>query len=98
MFGSNGSQYAQTNRNRILSDAIPALSWAVGSHAVTNLDAQFGGKHNYDMKTELRSDWPSSRPSTGQEAFNWYHSDFKDVAYVYTHLLFDEFVTLGGLK
>ena len=35
---SSGSTYAQANRNRILSDAIPCLTLPLGSNHDTNLD------------------------------------------------------------
>ena len=89
-----GSDYAQENRNRILSDAIPAVTWAVGSHPVPRLQAS--GK-NFDMNALYENGWPASR-STGDEAFKWHHSDFRDVAYTYVYKLFNIFVQTGNLK
>ena len=47
-----------------------------------------------DMNTELFDGWPVER----MERFNstdWYHSDFKEVAYRYTHTLFEDMVDRG---
>jgi alpha-tubulin suppressor-like RCC1 family protein len=93
----DGSTYAQANRDRILSDAIPALTLPVGANSVTYLDDRAGDKRNFNMRNEFETSWPSAR-STGSEAFYWYHSDFDYVAYPFTHKLFDEIVNDGNLK
>jgi hypothetical protein len=91
------SGYAQTNRNRILSDAIPALTLPVGANALTNLDTQFGEQRNFNMQTLYENGWPSNRMRT-PETNNWHHSDFREVAFTYTYKLFDKIVTTGNLK
>jgi hypothetical protein len=96
LFTSSGSAYAQTNRNRILSDAIPALTWAVGANSVSALDDFFGEKRNFDINTEFRTGWPSTRTAT--EQLQWHHSDCREVAYQFVHTLYDEIVNKGGLK
>jgi hypothetical protein len=94
-----GSYYASVYGKRILSDAIPALTWAVGSHPVPMLSPpQRPDQRNFDMNSLYQNSWPVSRPQSGPEAFKWYHSDFKDVAYTYTYKLFNQFVTVGNLK
>ncbi|HTY87092.1 MAG TPA: M36 family metallopeptidase [Candidatus Acidoferrum sp.] len=90
---ADASAYARANRNRILSDAIPAITLPVGANPVDVL----GRTHNIDMQKELKNSWPLGR-SLGPEAGMWYHSDFVYVAYPFTHKLFDQFVTLGNLK
>ena len=97
LFGPSGSTYAHVNLNAILSDAIPAVSWATGANPAGRLAPTSLPNRNLDMKT-LESGWPISRPSTGNEAFNWYHSDVREVAYPFTHGAFDEIVYLGNLK
>jgi len=94
---SSGSAYAAANRNIILADAIPAVTLAVGANHVGRLAPSGQPDRNFDMKTQLENGWPASK-STGAEAFNWYHSDFKDVAYLYTYKLFNQMVTFGNLK
>ena len=96
--GNLGSAYAYTYRNRILSDAIPATSWAVGSHAVTNLDIRFGEARNFDMNLLYQNGWPEGRFDTGEHNSNWYHSDYREIAYTFTYPLFNKWVTLGDLK
>jgi hypothetical protein len=94
--GAAGSVYAQANQTSILSFAIPALTYAAGANFVTSLTSP-GDQRNFDMQGDFETGWPASR-STGSEAFYWYHSDCREVAYLYTHELFDELVTLGNLK
>ena len=55
LYGSSGSTYAAANRNRILSDAIPAMSLVIGANPVSKLD-QPGDPHNFDMQT-LENGW-----------------------------------------
>jgi hypothetical protein len=98
LLSPSGNTYAQSNGFRILSDAIPAMSWSVGSHEVPRLRPQLGDNQNFNMNALYQNSWPASRSVAGPEAFRWYHSDFKDVAYTYTYKLFNKFVTLGDLK
>lgn len=88
----NASAYAATYRNRILADAIPAMSLVAGANPVPKFNPT---GHNIDMMT-LKNSWPLGR--TGGEAGMWHHSDFVQVAYTFTHQLFDTFVTTGNLK
>ena len=94
LFGTSGSSYAKTNQNRILSDAIPALTLPVGANPITGVGIVAG---NTDMQT-LENGWPAGRALNPAEANKWHHSDFHEVAYTFTHQLFDNIVTLGGLK
>jgi hypothetical protein len=95
LFGANGSSYAQANYNRILSDAIPALTLPAGANPITTPGIVV---QNFDMKTQLENNWPPGRFDSGEHNNNWYHSDFHQVAYTFTYKLFDEMVTLGNLK
>jgi len=92
LYGSSASTYATTNRNRILSDAIPAMSLVTGANPVP--DAGIVAQ-NIDMRT-IENGWPLGR--TGNEINMWHHSDFHEVAYTFTYHLFDQFVTTGNLK
>jgi hypothetical protein len=92
LFGSSGSSYAQANRNRILSDAIPELTLPVGANPITKLPPD----NNLDMNaTTFKNGWPADRAS---DQGNWHHSDFHQVAYTFTYKLFDDLVTFGGLQ
>jgi hypothetical protein len=97
LLGANGSNYAQTNRNRILSDAIPALTLPVGANSVSSLDTRAGATRNFDMGALFENGWPSGRMQAA-ETNNWHHSDFRRVAYPYTYMVFTNFVFSGNLK
>ena len=93
---ANGSAYAAANRNRILSDAIPAMSLVTGANPVPSFSPPKSPvQKNFDMMT-FRNGWPQGR--TGNEANKWHHSDFHEVAYTFTYQLFNQFVTTGNLK
>jgi hypothetical protein len=94
---ANGSAYAAANRNRILANAIPALSLPIAANPVPRLAPQNGEDKNIDMMT-LENDWPQGRLTSGEKNNNWYHSDYHVIAYTFTHQLFDKFVTTGNLK
>ena len=93
LYGSDATNYASSNRDRILSDAIPALTWAIGAN---NMDVF--GDNNFDMKTRFEAGWPAARLTTLEHSSNWYHSDFSVVAYPFTHKLFDEIVNDSGVN
>lgn len=100
---SGGSSYAQTNRNRILSDAIPCLNLPVGANPVSRL-APFGqADRNFDMQLNYENSWPSVRhqaqyPLGTTAAGEWHHSDVRAVAYTFTYTLFNQMVVLGNLQ
>jgi len=95
LFRSTGSAYALAHHNRILSDAIPALTLPVGANPVPKLSPPLGTvERNFDEQT-LKNNWPADRTS---DQGNWHHSDCRQVAYTFTHKLFDDIVTFGGLK
>ena len=93
LLGADGSTYAQADRDRILSDAIPALTLPAGANYVN----RFGQDRNFNMSDEFENGWPSAR-STGFEAYKWHHSDFDYVAYPFTYKVFNQIVTSGNLK
>jgi hypothetical protein len=100
---SSGSGYAQTNRNRIISDAIPALTLPVGANAVSRLAPQNGNDQNFDEQADFENGWPADRgpalyPSGTTAAGEWHHSDVRAVAYPFTYLLFNQIATVGNLK
>ena len=93
LFGTNGISYAQANRNRILSDAIPAMTLPVGANPVPRL--QSIGRNFNENDPQFRNGWPLSRIADNA---NWHHSDFREVGYTFTHRLFDDFVNFGNLQ
>jgi hypothetical protein len=99
---SGGSSYAQANRNRILSDAIPCLTLPLGANADTNLNVEFGGTRNFDMQASYENSWPRGRGAgqypAGTTFGEWHHSDVRAVAYTFTYKLFNQMATVGNLK
>ena len=98
---SGGSSYAQANRNRILSDAIPCLTLPVGADPVPRLAPQNGNDQNFDMQANYENGWPAGRPprTVGAPVVGeWHHSDVRAVAYTFTYPLFNKLVTVGNLK
>lgn len=84
-------------RNQLLAQAFPALTQPAGA----NYTPAFSAARNHNMPEELLgpAGWPAAR---GQEVVGgtpmarWLHSDMREVAYLYTHLLFDQIVTISG--
>lgn len=73
---------------------IPALSFAAGS---TKIDDDIEG-NELDMDKLREVDnvigkWPNER-----EKEEWWHSDFKNVAYLYTYGLYDDMVEQAKLR
>jgi hypothetical protein len=101
LYGSIGSGYAKLYRNRLLSDAIPALTLPVGANSVSKLTPFGQPNRNFDMQSVYENGWPAGRPQLqvgNPAAGEWHHSDFQQVAYTFTYKLFDQFVTIGNLK
>ena len=61
LYDSEGDAYAQANRDRILSDAIPALTLPAGANAIHNLDARFGETSICRFDKNLKAGWPQAR-------------------------------------
>ncbi|HTV41408.1 MAG TPA: LamG-like jellyroll fold domain-containing protein [Candidatus Sulfotelmatobacter sp.] len=99
---SSGSSYAQANRNRILSDAIPCLTLPVGANPVPRLAPQNANDENYDEQADFENGWPADRHTAtlygATAAGEWHHSDIRAVAYTFTYPLFNQIVTLGNLQ
>ncbi|MDR0534992.1 MAG: alpha/beta hydrolase [Puniceicoccales bacterium] len=99
--GFHGAQtspaLAQSQLDQLLAETIPSLSIAAGREPVE----EFKGERNYDMnKSAFKVDWPEERMDMDDKTRynNWLHSDANDVAYFYTHRLFDKWVELGNLN
>ena len=97
VYGVDPSVYAAANRNRILSDAIPAMSLVTGANPVPLFSPpRSATQRNFDMMT-FENGWPQGRLNS-REVNKWHHSDFVNVAYPFTYKLFNQFVTTGNLK
>ncbi len=101
---SSGSAYAQTNRNRILADAIPAVTLPLGANSVSRLAPPNNPtQNNFDMQINYENGWPVGRGAAGYPvgttaAGEWHHSDIRIVAYTFTYQLFNKMITAGNLK
>ena len=90
---ASGSTYAATNRNRILSDAIPAVTLPIGANPVPKLNPT---GQNIDMMS-FQNGWPLGRlQSTAKN--EWHHSDLRVVAYTFNYQLYNQIVATGNLK
>jgi alpha-tubulin suppressor-like RCC1 family protein len=99
LLGADGSTYAQANRDRILSDAIPALTLPVGVNHVDRFAPRNADDNNFNMQTSFETGWPAARSNPADdEAYKWHHSDFDYVAYPFTYTLFNQIVASGNLK
>ena len=77
-----------------LAQGIPALSLPMGRSDLTQY-----GLPSFDMNSAefMPNGWP--RTKLGDElSLRWLHSDVKNVAYYYTHVLFRKIVEIGGLR
>ena len=86
---TNAVAISQAERQRILADAIPALSHAVGSTSIPvegNLNM-----HNLLKWEEYLSD------GLGRDK-SWSHSDIRVLAYPFVYAVFEEIVKVLDLK
>ena len=93
LYGSDGSTVASTPdvRAKVLAEAIPATSRATGRN---ELDV-WGAARNIDLMFK-KSGWPLERITLKDPDGRWFHSDSKNVAYLYVYKFFDDMA--GGLK
>jgi len=84
---------------KCLGEAIPALSYALGSNPASvfnrsGMGGNFDLNEPYDLNTGLgfKNGWPASRSSQ-----SWFHSDCLDVAYIYHFIFYDRMKSNGGL-
>ena len=81
LFTIADAMYRNELRAKFLADAIPATSFAAGANDMG------GGLKSYNMHDYMITSWPR-KDSDGKSV--WYHSDIKDVAYYFTHGLFEK--------
>ncbi len=81
---------------QLLGEAIPALSTPVGQQEIAHLNQS----RNYNMPQLFAPDgtpWPTYRNRvTGSGIANWFHSDIRDVAYLYVHGVFDTIANISN--
>jgi len=81
----------------MLGMGIPALTPAVGRTAISVFDKEYQFDLN-DHGAFFQAN-SASWPNRGEPDFQyWLHNDIKDMAYFFTHPLFDTMVNIGGLK
>lgn len=89
-----GSDYAKANRDRLLAEAIPALSLAVGRNKVAAFDEALPKTiRNIDMNLSLKNSWPAYRVDV-KKSNDWWHSDIMVIAYPYIYSLFNKLTEL----
>jgi hypothetical protein len=76
------------NRIRLLAGFIPSTSFATGHEGISRL-----AQRNFDMNSDsLREDgWPRLDESDEWKQ-GWWHSDIVNVAFPYTHLVFETII------
>jgi len=86
---SRQAGYSRT-QYKLLGEAVPALSFAVGANSVEDIEDPVRGGRNVDMQSK-KTGWP-------KKSTEWEHSDMKNIAYPYVHKIFDDVVTAGSLR
>ena len=96
LYGPGGSDFALRHRDTLLARMIPSMSLATGRVAVERLTPQGSEERNFDMSSPairgLTEPWPAERTDK-----NWWHSDFRRVAYPYVRGFYKKIVELGEL-
>lgn len=77
-------------RNQLLAEAIPSLTWCMGSHLSHGIDTD----KNFNLPSLVdQTNWP--RGKTDGVNPDWWHSDMREVAYLYQKNLFDTIITIS---
>ena len=84
VFQSHTAEESDNLRNKLLANAIPAVSTAMG------LTTTVKGIDSIDM-ADYESGWGRSQ-WIGNYKERWLHCDIKDMAYFYTHRLWEEVI------
>ena len=85
-FAANGNGHFE----ELLAKAIPARTFAIGANKIPNKEEQCT-----NMPDRMKNEWPLKERNSD---LAWLHSDFKDVAFVYTYKVYEEVVKKGGLQ
>ncbi|HUL51023.1 MAG TPA: alpha/beta hydrolase, partial [Candidatus Nitrosotalea sp.] len=97
----DASAYANGNRATLLAEMFPARTMAIGCNRLAKSrdpEATDQARGSFDMNKALENGWPVGRLANGKKQNNWFHSDLKNVAYLFTHRVFDTWVALGSLR
>jgi hypothetical protein len=88
--GISGSELIESplNQNRLLSEAIPAMSLPLGASSSLAFE-----ERNYDMPSKYTTpDWPRGKING---VFEWKHSDMREVAFLYQAEFWDAMVSIS---
>jgi len=82
------------NHAKIMAEVMPPLSGPAGSCAIASIENDNPERcHNInDSPFKSLTLWPTDRPTKSRnqiEYKRWLHGDYKDVAYLYVHGLYD---------
>lgn len=91
--GGSAAASSLIPRADALGGAIPALSFPAGRNPVP----RFNATRNRDLMA-LQDGWPQERLNNSNAQNRWFHSDIKNIAYVFNRGAWDLFVTEGNLK
>ena len=79
------------NRAQLLAEAIPSLTWCMGSR---KSESGIPSGRNFNLpKLVDQSSWPRGKPDGVTPV--WRHSDMREVAYLYQYGVFDKIVELS---
>ncbi|MFA7369057.1 MAG: hypothetical protein WC334_05365, partial [Kiritimatiellales bacterium] len=89
----NGSNFAAANRYELLAGFIPSRTLPCGANNVEEFHPQGQSDRNFNMNAAsfLVNGWPRGDG-------RWKHSDIREISYLYEYMVFDKFVTEGGLE
>ena len=88
---SIASAQALIEHAQLLSFDIPALSHAAGG-------TEMGGETELDEAKQVDMDKKYMTNGWPRDGDDWYHSDYKNVAYLYTSDFYKNMVKEGNLK
>lgn len=88
-------------RAKLLAEAIPATTYAVGRNPVESFDSPLEGSRNFDMPTLYKSKilgvpaWPTER--VNENDLRWKHGDMHRIGLVYIYELYEKINRTGTL-
>jgi len=93
LYGKDGSGVVQEPAvyRRLLADAVPALSFAMGRNELSGF-----GCGGYDLDSAKRGTYQTGNWPAHDD--RWHHSDIKNIAYPFSYRVFTQLVLDGGLK
>ena len=95
LFNTNqvaAENYASVSNKYILAKAIPARSFATGANAVSGNTVN----NNINMNISCQNGWPRDADEEGERP-KWFHSDIKNIGYLYNYQAYNYIVDEGEL-